>query len=70
VLDNQKMREQAQKYILEIDVKERAAYLLKHKGGITLSTERAIEWVNAGIDSLEGYSKKEMLEILKKWLTV
>lgn len=63
MLSQEKMKEQAQKYMLTIE-KDGTPYILKRTAWVKVSTKRAIEWVNAGIDSLEGYSKSEMLELL------
>lgn len=61
------MKEQAAKYILEINEDWKEVWLLKHKGEVKLSVKRAIQWVEAGIDSFDGYSKQAMLDILNSW---
>ena len=67
MLSQNKMKEQARKYILTIE-SDGTAYILKSNAWVKVSIKRAIEWVNAGIDSLEGYSKEEMLKLLNTYL--
>ena len=63
MLSEEKMKEQAKKYIMTIE-DDGNAYILKSNAWVKVSTKRAIQWIEAGIDSLEGYSKKEMIELL------
>lgn len=70
MLSNENMRAEAKKYLIEINEEERSIAITKgrHSNWISISVTRAIEWVNAGIEDLEGKSKKQMLEILNGWI--
>lgn len=68
MLKQEQMKEQVNKYQIEISEWNQTVYLLKPKGQVKLSTARAIAWVEAGIDDLDCRSKEQMLEILKSWL--
>ena len=68
MLNQEKMKEQVHKYQLCFIEDSKIVCLIKPKGDVELSIERAIEWVNAGIDDLDCRSKEQMLEILNSWL--
>jgi len=68
MLNQEKMKEQVHKYQLCFIEDSKIVCLIKPKGDVKLSIERAIEWVNAGIDDIDCRSKKEMLEMLNTWL--
>ena len=68
MLSTAQMKEQAPNYSLCFIEDSKIVCLIKPKGDVKLSIERAIEWVNAGIDDLDCRSKEQMLEILNSWL--
>lgn len=62
------MKEQAPKYQLCFVEDSKQVFLIKPKSDMKLSSERAIEWVNAGVDDLDCRSKEQMLMLLNSWL--
>jgi hypothetical protein len=67
MLSVDKMKDQVSKYMLSFDISSKEVYLIKPRGDVKISTERAIEWVEVGIDDLDCRSKVRMLEILNSW---
>lgn len=67
MLNNEQMKQQAEKYQLYFDEIQEQVFLLKPKGHVRITTQRAIEWVNVGIDDLDCRSKERMLELLNSW---
>ena len=50
-------------YLLNID--EEHVYLLKSRGEVRITPQRALQWVEAGIKSFECRTKEQMIEALK-----
>lgn len=67
MIKQEQMKIEATKYLLSLEDWCQTAFLIKSKGDVKVSHKRAIEWINAGIDSFEGYSKQEMLDIINSW---
>jgi len=72
MLSPERMKEQVYNYQISFDERIKEAYVIKGSGNsskwVKVTTQRAIEWVNAGIDDIDCRSKKEMLEMLNSWL--
>lgn len=68
MLSTAQMKEQAPNYSLCFCEDVKVVYLIKSKGDVKISIERAIEWVNAGVDDLDCRSKEQMLTLLNSWL--
>lgn len=70
MLKPEQMKEQAPRFLIEFDEISKQVVLTKDtsKSGVLISTKRAIQWVNAGVEDLECRSKEEMLELLNSWL--
>lgn len=67
MLTLEQMKNKLDDYQLAFVEDEKMIYLIKSKGQVKLSIERAIEWVNAGIDDLDCRTKNQMLELLNSW---
>lgn len=70
MLNSVRMNEQVSKYLMSIEDDCKKVYIVKDgsQNWVKISTERAIEWVNAGIEDIDCRSKEEMLQILNSWL--
>lgn len=70
MLKPEQMKEHAHRYLIEFDEISKQVVLTKDtsKSGVLISTKRAIQWVNAGVEDLECRTKEEMLELLNSWL--
>lgn len=71
MLTQLQMKEQVQNYQICFDTDRKQASIIKGSGQgtwLNISIERAIDWVNAGIDDLDCRTKEEMLTLLKSWL--
>lgn len=69
MLTPERMKEVVPNYLIQIDEDTKSIAITK--GGrsdwIRISVKRAIDWVNAGIEDLDGRSQDELLEILENW---
>ena len=71
MLTLEQMKERVSNYMILFDEDLKEVSITKGSGQttwVTISTKRAIEWVEAGIDDLDCRSKNEMLELLNSWL--
>ena len=71
MLTLEQMKERVADYMIEFDVDFKEASITKGSGQttwVTVSTKRAIQWVEAGIEDLDCRSKERMLELLNSWL--
>lgn len=70
MLTLEQMKERVLNYQMSFD-EDFKEVLITHGSGQTtwvkVSYDRAIDWVNVGIDDLDCRSKDEMLELLNKW---
>lgn len=62
--EQMKQRIKEEDYCLCIYEEDEQVWLLKHRGEVRITPQRAIEWVEAGIEDLDCRSKETMLEVL------
>lgn len=68
MLTLQQMEQQVDKYLLEFIEDDKQIYLLKTKGEVVITCERALQWVEAGIKDLDCRRKNEMIELINEWI--
>jgi hypothetical protein len=68
MVQKEQMKLEALKYLLSFETWNQTVFLVKKKGAVKLTYQRALEWVEAGIDDLECRSKEEMIDLLNTWM--
>lgn len=68
MLTLQQMEQQVDKYLLEFIEDDKEIYLLKTKGEVKITCERALQWIEAGITDLDCRRKNEMIELINEWI--
>lgn len=70
MLKLEQMKEQVSNYMIEFDEVFKEVNITKGSGQtswVTVSIERAIQWVEAGIKDNDCRTKQEMLDLLESW---
>lgn len=70
MLTLEQMKKQVSKCQLSFDEENKEVWITKGTGQtnwVQLSYDRAIEWINVGIDDIDCRSKEEMLKLLNSW---
>lgn len=71
MLTLEKMKEQVNKFQITFDEYSKEAFVTKGLGQtnwVKVSIERAIDWVNVGIEDIDCRDKQDMLDLLNSWI--